>query len=722
MTSDPPTADFAAGEDSWPQVLPLARMHLGWRVFIFYSSALVLTGLTSWLFADLLGRTGWTLSALVLLCLFTVLILLIAVGCMHGIFGFVLRMTGDRRITRLKDYRGQNIQGASTALVFPICNEQVPRVCEGLRATYESLQKTGTLDRFDFYILSDSSDPDKWVEEERRWFDLVHELDVLGRIYYRRRVLNEGKKSGNIRDFLSTWGGRYRYFVIFDADSVMRGETLVDMVKMMEAHPNVGLIQTVPSLVNAASLFGRMQQFANRLYAPIFITGLNFWAQAFGNYWGHNAIIRTEPFMRHCDLPQLPGAKPLGGHILSHDFVEAALLLKANWEVWLAYDLEGSYEEAPQTMIENAQRDRRWCQGNMQHGMVVWARGLRWGSRLHMSLGILGYLASPLWLLFLLTFNWMLWYEASMDLSRITVRPLTPFLKVNATQHAFLIFAICMAMLFLPKILALLDLARDPPRRRAFAGIIPAACGAVAETAFSTLHAPLQMLWHSKFVAASLLFFGVQWGPQKRAADGISWPQAIRQHWGHTVIGLIWGAAIWHLDRPVFWWFTPMMAGLILSIPASVLTSRATLGERARRFGLFATPEETAPPPELASLRARMAALEESGQTAPRPVDSGLADAVLDPYVNAIHVSLLRENRQNPAYAQALADLGVGKPEVRSLCERLLAEGPDRLPQADKLLILSDAELLPWLHRQAWLRPSGTLARWWQEQIRQYAR
>jgi membrane glycosyltransferase len=721
MTADPPTSDFAAGQDLWPGVMPIVRMRLGWRVFIFYSSALLLTGVTSWLFADLLGRTGWTLSALVLLCLFTVLVLLIAVGCMHGIFGFVLRLTGDRRITRLKDYRGQSIQGASTALVFPICNEQVPRVCEGLRATYESLQKTGLLDRFDFYILSDSSDPDKWVEEERRWFDLVHELDVLGRVYYRRRVVNEGKKSGNIRDFLRTWGKRYRYFVIFDADSVMRGETLVDLVKMMEAHPNVGLIQTVPSLVNAASLFGRMQQFANRLYAPIFITGLNFWAQAFGNYWGHNAIIRTEPFMNHCDLPQLPGAKPLGGHILSHDFVEAALLLKANWEVWLAYDLEGSYEEAPQTMIENAQRDRRWCQGNMQHGMVVWARGLRWGSRLHMSLGILGYLASPVWLLFLLTFNWMLWYEASMDLSRITVRPLTPFLKVSANQHAFLIFAICMAMLFLPKILALVDLARDPPRRRAFAGIVPATCGAIAETAFSTMHAPLQMLWHSKFVAASLLFFGVQWGPQKRAADGIAWPQAIRQHWGHTVIGLLWGAAIWHLDRPVFWWFTPMMTGMILSIPASVLTSRATLGDRARRYGLFVTPEETAPPPELAALRARMAALEESGQTAPRPVDSGLADAVLDPYVNAIHVSLLRENRQNPVYARALADLGVGKPEVRSLCEKLLAEGPDRLHQADKLLILSDAELLPWLHRQAWLRPSGTLARWWQEQIRQYA-
>jgi membrane glycosyltransferase len=720
MTAISPIADCVAGPDLLLGVTRMPRVPQGWRVFIFYSCAMFLAGSTSWLFADLLGRTGWSLSALVLLCLFTALCLLIAVGCMHGVFGFALRLTGDRRITRLKDYRDTSIESASTALVFPVCNEEVRRVCEGLRATYKSLQKTGQLDQFDFYILSDSSDPDKWVEEERRWFDLVHDLDVLGRVYYRRRVMNEAKKSGNIRDFLKTWGQRHRYFIIFDADSIMRGETIVDLVKLMEAHPNVGLIQTVPELVNAASLFGRMQQFANRLYAPIFITGLNYWAQAFGNYWGHNAIIRTEPFMQHCDLPQLPGAKPLGGHILSHDFVEAALLLKANWEVWLAYDLEGSYEEAPQTMIESAQRDRRWCQGNMQHGMVVWARGLRWGSRLHLALGILGYLASPLWLLFLLTFNWMLWYHAHTDLSTITTRPLTPFLKVNATQHALLIFAICMSMLLLPKVLALADLARDPVRRRAFGGIFHATCGVVAETTFSTLHAPLQMLWHSKFVAASLMFFGVQWGRQNRLADGIAWHEAVRQHWGHTVIGLIWGAAIWGLDRPVFWWFTPMMAGMVLSIPLSVLTSRASLGEKARRMSLFVTPEETAPPPELAALRARMAELEESGQTAPRPADAGLADAVLDPYVNAVHVSLLRENRQNPDYAQALADFGVGKPAVRSLCEKLLAEGPDRLQQTEKLLILSDAEVMPWLHRQAWQRPSETLARWWREQIQQY--
>jgi membrane glycosyltransferase len=230
------------------------------------------------------------------------------------------------------------------------------------------------------------------------------------------------------------------------------------------------------------------------------------------------------------------------------------------------------------------------------------------------------------------------------------------------------------------------------------------------------------MLWHSQFVAASLLLMGVNWGPQKRAADGIAWSLALRRHWIHTAIGLIWGWAIWRLDRLTFWWFAPVVSGMVLSIPLSVLTSRAGFGEKARQLGLFITPEETAPPAELAALRARMAQLAADHQIDPRPADAGIADVVLDPYINAIHVSLLREKGRHPAYAQALADLGVGHPEVRSLCEKLLTDGPDQLRPAEKLLILSDAESLPWLHRQAWLRPSGTLARWWQNQIRQYAR
>jgi membrane glycosyltransferase len=722
----PPAAETpkaSAGPSPNLEIYPDRPARRGIRLSVFFSTAVLLTGLVSMLFADLLWRSGWTNTSTILLVLFVILFLFIAVGCLHGICGFIVRAFGDPdQITRLGDYRSRSIEGVSTAIVFPIYNEEVARVFEGLRATYLSLERTGLLERFDFFILSDSRDPEKWVEEERRWCELVRELDALGRIYYRRRISNEGKKSGNVRDFLSTWGRRYRYFIVFDADSVMRGETVVDLVKLMEIHPHVGLIQTVPALVNAESLFGRIQQFANRLYAPVFIAGLNYWARGFGNYWGHNAIIRTDVFMQYCDLPNLPGRKPFGGQILSHDFVEAALLLRENWQVWFAYDLEGSYEETPQSIVDNARRDRRWCQGNMQHSMVLFARGLRGISRIHLLLGIFGYLASPLWLMFLLTFNWALWYREQTRLSVITVGAFNPFLKLSGTEHAFLIFLICMAVLFLPKVLALIELALDGPRRRAFGGLRRATLSAVAETIFSALHAPLQMLWHSQCVATILVGMGVNWGPQKRTPEGVPWSAAARHHWANTLIGILWGAVVWRIDQATFWWFTPVLAGMVLSIPLSVLTSRSSLGGRARSLGYFLTPEETSPPSELDTLRVRMALLEKSGAAVPPLPDACIAEAVLDPYVNAIHVSLLREKGLNPEYRAALANLGVGRPEVRELGEKMLGKGPEAISAEEKILILSDADVMSWLHRQAWIRPGEALSSWWQSAIRQYAR
>jgi membrane glycosyltransferase len=705
------------------RAVPAPRIERGWRLFIFYSSALLLTGLASMLFADLLWRTGWSTSRTVLLVLFVILFLFMAIGCMHGIYGFALRLFGTRqRITQMKNYRDQKIDGISTAIVFPIYNENVGRVYEGLRATYESLEKTGQLKYFDFFILSDSTDPDKWVEEERRWFDLIRQLDALGKIYYRRRLDNEGRKSGNVRDFLNAWGRRYRYFMVCDADSVMRGETLADLVKLMEAHPTVGLIQTVPALVNAESLFGRIQQFANRLYAPIFIAGLNYWALDFGNYWGHNAIIRTEPFMQCCDLPQLPGRKPFGGQILSHDFVEAALMLRENWEVWFAYDLEGSYEETPPSMIENAKRERRWCQGNLQHGMVIFAKGLRGISRLHLIFGICGYLAGPLWLAFLLTFNWIFWFQKFTGLSTVTYPAFTPFLHLSGTAHALLIFTICMAVIMLPKILVLIDLANDSPRRRAFGGLGRAAIGVVGETIFSTLHAPLLMLWHTRFVVTNLLGISVGWTAQKRAAAGTTWLFALQRHWGHTLIGLVWGAFMWRLNETLFWWFTPVLAGLILSIPLSVLTSRVGLGAQMRKLGFFLTPEETAPPDEITSLRMHLKILETVADPAPRRQYTGLAEAVLDPYINAIHVSLLREKQLNPIYAEQFSKLGVGTQNVRALGEKLLADGPEKLSASERLLVMADQSTMVWLHQQSWQRPGESLASWWRAAILEYSR
>jgi membrane glycosyltransferase len=692
------------GHGSGPGILP------GARVFAFYSLAVLMTGAASLLFADLLWRLGWSPSRTVLLVLFSILFLLASVGCIHGVYGFVLRrLGGGRGITNLADYRDRGIDETSTALVFPIYNEDVPRVCAGLRATFESVARTGHLAQFDFFILSDSTNPDKWIQEEQHWFALTRDLGALGRIFYRRRPNNEGKKSGNIRDFLSMWGRRYRYFIVFDADSIMSGATLVDLVKLMETHPAAGLIQSAPGLVNARTAFARIQQFGQRLYSPIFNAGFNYWTQDGGNYWGHNAIIRTEAFMQCCDLPQLPGKKPFGGHILSHDFVEAALMRRENWEVWFAWDLDGSYEEGPPTIIDNAQRDRRWCQGNLQHAMLLFARGLRGISRLHLTFGIFCYLGGPLWLAFMLTGSYILWYQKQTGLSNVVVAAFTPFIHFGAAGHALLVFGIAMTVILLPKLLALIDLALDRERRRAFGGFWRAAAGAVLETLFSALHAPIQMLFQTGAVAATLFGFDTQWTSQKRTADGMTWGAAMRCHWGHALLGISWGAFTWWLDPLSFWWFIPVLAGMVFSIPITVLTSREWLGQAFRRAGLFLTPEEISPPHELLPMSVQPSARKRLGLPPMFDAENGLCQAILDPYVNALHVSLLRETYLNPGYEPP-------RP-ARDLGEKLLAQGPDALTAAERMAVLSDPETASWLHREAWLRPTGQLGEWWRAAI-----
>jgi membrane glycosyltransferase len=371
-------------------------------------------------------------------------------------------------------------------------------------------------------------------------------------------------------------------------------------------------------------------------------------------------------------------------------------------------------------MIENAQRERRWCQGNLQHGLVLFAKGLRGVSRLHLVLGICGYLAGPLWLAFLITFNWIFWSQKSTGLSEITVQ--AHVINLSGTAHALLVFVICMTVIMLPKLLALIDLATDGPRRRAFGGLAVATTGVVGETIFSTLHAPLLMLWHTRFVATNLLGISVGWSTQKRDAGGTPWLFALQRHWGHTLIGLLCGTFMWRLEPSLFWWFTPVLAGMVLSVPLSVLTSRRSLGARARSAGLFLTPEETELPEELIVLRSNLKIHELTDAGTPRRAHAGLAEAVLDPYVNAIHVSLLREKQLNPVYAEQFSKLGVGGDEARALGEKLLASGPDQLSPAGRLLVMADQRVMVWLHQQAWQRPSELLAPWWRGTILEYSR
>ena len=483
---------------------------------------------------------------------------------------------------------------------------------------------------------------------------------------------------------------------------------------MMEKNPQTGLIQTAPRLVYGESLYARMQQFANRLYSPVFLAGLNYWQQQDGNYWGHNAIIRVQPFMEHCALPDLPGSEPFGGRILSHDFVEAALMRKAGWHVWLAYDIEGTYEEGPPSLIDSAKRDRRWCQGNMQHAWLITARGFRPANRFHLLMGVMAYVSCPLWLLFLVlstihVFNQVL----SPVAGEVSFEAYTRiFGTVVEVPEAFALFLFTLLLLFLPKVISVLTVMQTTGGAARFGGRGPLVISALLEMIISALLAPVHMMFNSKFVLFSLLGQGVSWVTQRRGVDdGTDWREAIITHGGQTFFGLVWGVSSFILLPAFFWWLSPVLAGLVLSIPVSIMLSKGALGSHARRIGIFLTPEETQPPHELARLTQNLAECYKNM----RPIealrnDYGLLQAVLDPYINAVHVAMLRQRRPSEE----------SRDWFSLLRHRLLSEGPGQLTTKETLALLLDAESMIWLHEELWRQPSPSLAEWWRLAMRQY--
>ena len=368
-----------------------------------------------------------------------------------------------------------------TVLAVPVFHEDPDHVFARLQAIWESLRETGLQDRFDLFVLSDSSDPACRAAEVEAWRRL-RRLEPDIRVFYRNRQPNVGHKSGNIAEFCREWGASYDYMIVLDADSLMTGPTLVSLVQMMDANPRVALIQSPPMLVGGQSLFARSQQFASWVYGRLYSTGFARLQGADGNYWGHNAIIRVRPFMQNCGLPILPGKPPLGGEIMSHDFVEAALLQRAGWEVRMASDLGGSYETTPPTLIDHLKRDRRWCQGNLQHARVLRAKGLHWVSRLHLAAGIMSYLASPIWLLFVISALALgIQYESARQQYFSHAPSLFPLWPRIDPLRALRLFVLTMAVLFGPKVLGWLSVVLSPRRLREHGGLLRATFGFALE-------------------------------------------------------------------------------------------------------------------------------------------------------------------------------------------------------------------------------------------------
>lgn len=698
------------------------RFRMFLRRALFFGCVLIVNiAAVLWL-TDLFWRMGFQKAHYPLIAIFTLLNGLLVLGSFHAIFGAVDMLLGRRQSVRIsKLAEGKTGPLAKRhAVVIPVYNEDSVKVCARIEAIYRSIEATGNLESFDFFILSDTRDLDLWVMEETSWTNLCRRLDGFGRIYYRRRKTNENRKAGNIGDFVRTWGGGYEAMLVLDADSLMDGADIVNMTRIMEAYPRLGILQTPPKLIRGNSVFTRLQQFAMRLYGPLFIRGLNYWQLSGGSYWGHNALIRVKPFSEFCELPALPGREPFGGRILSHDFVEAALMVSQGWEVWLAWDIEGTFEEAPPTLVDHLIRDRRWCQGNLQHLWLIFARKLPFSVRMHLFMGIMAYLGSPLWGLFLLLGTWIAWDRAFANLSSLPFEGYAArWFHISGVQQSIILTLAIFALLFVPKILAVIGAIFTPSIRRSFGGGIRIITGAIMETIVSMLLAPCIMAAHSMMVLSIILGRAVGWGNQNRETDGTGWGDAFRFHSVQTILGILWtGVALWISCGPHYrtgvpvnfaftGWMLPILIGLLLAAPVSVWTSRSRYGRALRKRGILSTPEELNPPGVILLADHAKSAVDPA-LNASLPARRGLVAAVVDPYVNGVHVSLLELTEITPG------------DEI--LAERCLSEGPAGLTKNElsDLLYLAPAMLM--MHRAVWLRPAEGMHSVWTQAVESYRR
>ncbi len=569
----------------------------------FFALVVAQTYIAANFMSAVLPYHGTRVPEIALLILFTILFAWVSVGFWTAIAGFILLILGGDRyaISRSADLTAPIDDGARVAIVMPIRNEDVVRVYAGLRATYESLGRTGELGPFDFFVLSDSSDPDTRVAELAGWADLCRAVGGFGRVYYRWRQHRIKRKSGNIGDFCRRWGRGYRYMLVLDADSIMSGQSLTMLLRLMEANPNAGIIQTAPRAAGRDTFFARMQQFATRVYGPLFTAGLHFWHLGESHYWGHNAIIRLAPFMRHCALRRLPGHGALSGEILSHDYVEAALMRRAGWAVWLAYDLPGSYEEMPPNLVDELKRDRRWCQGNLMNFRLFLMKGLHPAHRAAFMSGVMAYVSALLWFAFLILSTAVVAMQSLTEPEYFT-QPyqLFPLWPEWHPEWAIALFSATALLLFLPKLLALmLRYLRDAKQ---YGGAFLLTLSVSIELVLATLLAPIRMLFHSQFVVGAFAGWSIQWHSPTRDDAQTSWGEALRRHGWQTLLGVGWAAGVYWLDPSYLWWLLPIVGALMLSIPLSVYTSRVTIGRWLRRAGLFVIPEELHPPPEIRSM------------------------------------------------------------------------------------------------------------------------
>jgi membrane glycosyltransferase len=479
-----------------------------------------------------------------------------------------------------------------TVVIVPVYNEDPADTFARIAAMDESLRATGLTAHIDFAVLSDTTDPGIAAAEQRWFVRLLARQNAAGRMFYRRRSVNTGRKAGNIEDFITTSGAAWDYALILDADSLMEGATVIEMIRRIEGDPSLGLLQTLPKVIRARSVFGRAMQFAAGFHSPAFARGLAAMQGRSGPFWGHNAIVRIRAWAESCGLPELPGRAPFGGHILSHDSVEAALLARAGWVVRLDDDLEGSYEEGPENILDHAKRDRRWCQGNLQHSKVVLAPGLLAWTRFSLFQGIFAYIAPLIWLAFIMLSIAAIPLAGELDYFPQANWPF-PVFPNDQTPKAVGLAVGIFGLLVMPKVLVGLDAALTG-RARGFGGAGKSLRAVLSELAVSSLVAPVLLAFQSRSVVQVLLGRDGGWPPNNRGDGSLT----LAEGWAAGGWITFWGVAILGLTQTV----APVLTLWLLPVALPMMAAPVLIWWTSRRASprLFTVPADLSCPPVVA--------------------------------------------------------------------------------------------------------------------------
>jgi membrane glycosyltransferase len=583
---------------------PLAHSHAHtylWRMMAFLP-AIAATAALIVAFADWFAMDGFVLfeGVVIVLVGFTFFWISLAVSTAFlGVATLFLnspKLVSDGAVAPLK-----------VALLVPIYNEDPADVFGNAAAMMAALRSANRVHHFNIFVLSDTRDDAIAAQELRAFYAL--RAAYSGAVFYRRRADNVDRKVGNLADWVERHGGAYDAMLVLDADSLMSGGAIIALTDALARDPSAGLIQSFPTLFGAQTVFGRVQQFSNRIYGAVLAEGLAKWTDRDGNYWGHNAIIRCKAFAACAGLPRLKSRRGPGRLILSHDFVEAGLLRRAGWSVRFLPRIEGSYEEVPATLIDYVLRDRRWCQGNLQHLGLLRSRGFHAVSRFHLLSGAMGYLMSPAW--FALMLVWALIGNG------METNPLRYFSGFDpqvswpsmSTGNALLILGFMYAMLLAPKLMSAVAARRAGIKMRDVGGLLQFLTSLIAEILLSIAYAPVLMVQQTIAVARTVFGMRETWNPQQRRGKHYSLAVMMKFHFLETIIGTLLMAGM--MQGLVTLWLFPIMASLVLAVPLSML-SGVNLGAQRWSARQMGTPEHLNAPHIIRSAmkeRRRFAAL-----------------------------------------------------------------------------------------------------------------